>query len=273
MKKALVTILSVTVSVGLMTIFNSYTVEAPKKKEPAAAVAAVGTQEKAVAMINDLIAQNGAFSVQIASPELPIKVKLWQRKGIVKLPTNIPWETFKKDAHQFGVDLHTLLEKDEKGVYYHIEALRKDSSLYNALAQMSQKRSPGRKTGEKETAVLKIGKQPTQVLLRSINLYATSFYQQKLLERIKAVLKGFEEQAKKLRAEAEQAQKTAEQTTTSYESVEDFDFTDIDMDAAEAPMDFGADIEETDFSDRPEVDFAEELPMDKDTDFSLDWGF
>jgi len=272
MKKSLVTILSVTVSVGLMTIFKSYTVEAPKKKEPAA-VTAVGTQEKSVAMINDLIAQNGAFSVQIASPELPIKVKLWQRKGIVKLTTNIPWETFKKDVHQFGVDLHTLLEKDEKGVYYHIEALRRDSSVYNALVQMSQKRSPGRKTGEKETAVLKIGKQPTQALLRSINLYATSFYQQKLLERIKAVLKGFEEQAKKLRAEAEKAQKTAEQTPTSYESTDDFDFAGTDMDSSEFSMDFGADMEETDFSDRPEIDFAEELPMDNESDFSLDWGF
>ncbi len=272
MKKALITILSVTVSVGLMTIFKSYTVEAPKKKEPAV-VAAVGTQEKAVAMINDLIAQNGAFSVQIASPELPIKVKLWQRKGIVKLPTNIPWETFKKDVHQFGVDLHALLEKDEKGVYYHIEALRKDSFVYNVLAQMSQKRSPERKTGEKEAAVLKIEKLPTQALLRSINLYATSFYQQKLRERIKAVLKGFEEQAKKLRAEADKAQKTAEQATTSYESTDDFDFADTDMDVAEAPMDFGTYMEETDFSDRPEVDFAEELPMGKETDFSLDWGF
>ncbi len=273
MKKALVTILSVTVSVGLMTIFKSYTiVEAPKKKEPAAAVA-VGTQEKAVAMINDLITKNGAFSVQIAPPELPIKVKFWQRKGQVQLPTNIPWETFKKDVHQFGVDLHALLEKDEKGVYYHIEALRRDSSVYNALAQMNQHLSPERKTGEKETAVRKIGKQPTQALLRSINLYATSFYQQKLLERIKALLKGFEEQAKKLRTEAEQAQKTAEQTPTSYPSTEDFDFADIDMDITEAPMDFDADIEETDFGDRPEVDIAEELPIDTETDFSLDWGF
>ncbi len=245
MKKAIITIFAVTVSVGLATIHKSYTAETPVKKEPE--VAAVGTPEKAVAMLNELIAKNSAFSVKIAHHELPIKANLWQRKGQLKLPTNIPWETFKRNVHQFGVDLHALLEKDEKGVYYHIEALRKDAAVYNALSQMNQKLPKEQKNGAKES-VLKIGKLPTQGLISSINLYAAAFYQQKLLEQIKTFFKGFEERAKGLRSKEEEAQKTAElpAPTTSFD---EFDYTDtgmdMDMDFADTSMDFGE--TETDF--------------------------
>ena len=192
----------------------------------------------------------------------------------MKLPANVPWETFKKDVHQFGVDLHTLLEKDTKGAYYHIEALRKNAAVYNTLAQMNQKLQQEQKTAAPDQPALKLGKQTAQSLVRGINLYAHAFYQQKLIEQLKGLFKGFEEQAKKLRTAEEGAQKTAEGRPASG-AFDDFDF-DYGEIGTDFGVDFGTDTGVEDFSDWPEVTDVEpsadtEL---KESDIGeIDWGF
>jgi len=220
MKKTAVIILIITVLVGLLVIFKSYTEESTASEQPEPET--VITQDQAVNMINNLIAKNATFLVQIAPPELPINIRIWQRKGQLKLPVDIPWETFKKDVHQFGVDLHTLLEKDAKGIYYHIETVRKDPTLYKLLAYLNQQLAQSQK-GKTNGSIATIGKESTAQIIAGINLYATIFYQQKLLDRLKALLAKFEERAKLLRTKEEEAQKSAEQIDTAP-SGDDFDF-------------------------------------------------
>ena len=103
------------------------------------AVEPLSTHDKAVSLLNTLIKHNAVFSVKIAHQLLPAKAKLWQQRGIFRFPPQVTWDIFKKDVHQFGTSLHALLEKDAKGAYYHLDALRKDYPLYKALESMGHK--------------------------------------------------------------------------------------------------------------------------------------
>lgn len=272
MKKPIITTLALIASISLVTIHHAYTVAQPKQ-EPTESVPSAISTERVVATLNGLIAKNSAFLVKIGHHELPLKVKIWQRKGLLKLPLTISWAMFKRDVQQFDVDLHSLLEKDEKGVYYHIESLAKDTALYSALAAMN-KGFPKAPAKETELA-LKIGKQPKLGLLKILNLYALQFYQNKLLEKIKEFFKGFEERAKGLRTAAEQAQKTAEQQMPTS-SFDEFDYTTYpDTDWAS----YDTTSQEYDFETEAEPTAAEytaeeiELPETEFDINSIDWGF
>lgn len=260
MKKSLNTTLCTAISVSLLTAFNMYAIEELTKTEAKATV--VDTPEQTVTLLKDLISKNEAFSLEIAHPELAIKATIWQRKGVLKLPPTIPWETFKKDVHQFGVALYALLEKDAKGTYYHIEELRNNTLLYHALVKLNRSIPKKENAGNGEP-ISKIGKLPSRLLVHRINVYAIMFYAQKLLELLNTFFKKFEERAQRLRMKEEQAQKAAERRTPSgWLDSFDFEYTRPDLETT---------IDGYDTGTRPEIDEAEFDTAPQETE--IDWGF
>ena len=240
MKKGILIISFTTIFIGFLAI--SKTAD-DKKKEPEA----LETQEKAVATINDLIKKNAAFSVKIAHHLLPIKAKLWKQKGILKIPTNITWDVFKKDVYQFGVSLHSLLEKDSKNFYYHMDSLRKDHPLYKLLGKIKEQLD---KNFSKDLAEPSLKIEKPQSLQRLINVYAAIFYKEKLISMVADFFKKFEAQAKKMREVEERAQRAAEGKSASYDSFDSYGDMDIDYsseDFSSGDEDYSFDLGSFDF--------------------------
>ncbi len=239
MKQTILHISIITVFLGLFAISNS---AQEKKPEPEA----LETKENAVAILNELIKKNELFSVKIAHHLLPAKIQLWKQKKILKIPATITWDLFKKDIHQFEVNLYALLEKDPKGVYYHIDALRKDHALYNLLKKL-QTQTANLFSQDESGSALKIENVKNLVLL--INTYATIFYHEKLLTLIINFFKKFELQTKKMRTSAEQAEKTAGALGTGYDELFEYD-TDFEYTPSLEEDDFSSaiDTEEEDYS-------------------------
>ena len=129
MKKNLTVLISIAAIATVYAMSNNLTTQkgAPKEPEP------LETQEKAVSLITNLIKMNSAFAVKLSSPLLSGKMRQWQQRGLVKVPTEVTWDMFKKDIHQFGTYLYAFLGRDPKtGAYYHIDPLRKDHAIYNS---------------------------------------------------------------------------------------------------------------------------------------------
>lgn len=217
MKQGIIHITIIAICLGLFSLSSKNSAQ-EKKQTPEA----LETEEKTVRMLNELIKKNSVFSIKIAHHLLPTKVTLWRQRGILKLPMNTMWESFIKDVHQFGVHLHSMLEKDPKAVYYHIDSLRKDHALYHLLAKLNLQTN-NLFSQDEPGSVLKIEK--AQNLVRLINVYAMVFYNEKLLAQIKAFFKKFELRAKKMRAQAERAERAAGADTPSYEPSFEYDDT------------------------------------------------
>ena len=226
-KKYLISVLAI-VALGFGLHLTSQQ-EAKKEKEQF-----IGTKQQAIDLINKLITDNSSFSVKLSHPLLPGKVRQWQQKGLVQFPTKqVLWEHFKKDVHQFGSYLHSLLDKNpQTGVYYHVENLQKNPTLYNALQDI-QKTMALHEPKIEHLSPFKLDKESLEALQKIINLYGTQFYQNKLLDTIKEFFKGFEKEAEKIRAVEEAAEKKAAGKPT-FDTVDrgdfDFDTTDYDID-------------------------------------------
>lgn len=269
MKKSVKTILNTLIFMVLFTIFHSYSIEENQASEKKTTPHPVATEKQVVALLDALIKRNTDFSVQIARPELPIKVALWQRKGQIQLPQGITWELFKNAVYQFGVDLYTLLQQDENGQYYHIKDIQNNPALYGTLSAFNTQIMEVKQKENGTTSIIKgVGKQ----LIPLMNIYIHAFYQQKLIEQIKGFLVKFEERAKKLRSAEQEAQKRAEQRIASFTDFDiDYSFPEISYESQyEAPeYTLPADLEALEA--REEASPGIEIPEMKFED--IDWGF
>ncbi len=174
--------------------------------EPKKEVAVTIKPQEVIDLVNALIKKNESFKVKLSNPLLPEKVRLWQNRGLIKYPTKqVPWVTFKKDIDELNTFLHSLLQKNpHTDTYYHIAPIQKNRALYDTL----QKINTALTENESKiivTAPFKLDKPSLEAMQKLINIYGTTFYHDKLLERIKKFLTAFEKEAKKIRSQEEKA--------------------------------------------------------------------
>jgi hypothetical protein len=242
-----------------MSSYVVYSVSQQEAKKEVANQAPVVSQKEIIDLINKIIKENASFAVKLSHPLLPGKVRLWQQRGLVQFPTKQSWSTFIKDVNQFGTYLHTLLERNpQSGEYYHLEKAQKDATLYKNLQKLDQVLSANEPKIERTPSPLKLSKESLEALQKIINTYGTTLYQEKLLEQLDQLLKGFEQEAKKIRTEEEKA--TAQAGRTQRVAPQEFSFEDLEL---------GSDF---DFTSAPEPDIDFTTPSyDTDSeDFSFD---
>ena len=227
-------------------------------KQQESTVEPMGTEKKAVELINKLIKSNQSFGFKIVNPLMPGKIRLWQQRGLVRYPTKLtPWVTFKDDIQKFGSNLYTLLAKDpQTNNYYHIEAFRKNHELYKAFESLLKTIT------EHEPKIellqpFKLSKESMESLQTLINTYGTMLYQDKLLEKLNALLKSFDTKAKEIRTSQEKQEQVAQKKPSSLYNLEDTDDEIFNFDEsysdeiyeAAAPESTGFDLEGLDFGD------------------------
>lgn len=216
----------------------------------------ISTQNEAIELINRLINANQSFSVKLSNPMLPGKMRMWQQRGLVRYPTKMtPWVTFKKDVQQFGSDLHQLLSQDpQTNKYYHLDELRKNHELYRQLQGIDKALKEHEPNIEMAKPFL-LGKESLEAMQKIINAYGTAFYQDKLLEQIKQVIKGFEKEAEQIRKTQEKAQEKARGSRPEQIGVDD-----IDIELYE-PISYQAPSYEPSYESEPAFNL-EELELD-----------
>jgi hypothetical protein len=200
--------------------------------EPEAETAEIATKQQVIDLINKLIKENASFAVKLAHPLLPGKVRLWQQRGLIQFPTRqVPWVTFIKDVHEFGTNLHELLSRDpQTGDYYHVPKIQINALLYNNLQKIDQALSAHEsKIEAAATSPFKLSKESLEALQKLINTYGTTFYQNKLITQISQLLKQFEPEAKKIRAQEEKAAERAGRKKVEDFVMPDFDSSDYDI--------------------------------------------
>lgn len=196
------------------------------------------SQQQLITLINNLIKANQAFTIQLSNPLWQGKVRLWQQTGKVQLPAQqITWEVLKRDIHQFGTYLASLLTKDpQTGTYYHLERLKKDQPLITSLRNLHQALIKHARTPEQDSS-FKLSKESKKPIKGLVDAYATQFYRHRLIEALKNFFQQFETEAKELRSKEEKA---VEQAATQQKSFEEM--PDIDFDYSSTGFDFDEDL-------------------------------
>ncbi len=124
--------------------------EAPKKeevelkkeeKEPEIPKQILTTaHEKIIDALNSFVAHTNAFILKAATiPEMPSKIKRWERKKQIKLKEKQTWNDLKTAIEQLVEKIGSLLERDPvTKEYYHIDELLKHEVLHNNIVKVQK---------------------------------------------------------------------------------------------------------------------------------------
>jgi hypothetical protein len=171
-------------------------------------------QEQAIDTINAIIAHTSAFLVKAATlPELPGKIKKWEKKKLIEWKPELTWNSLKTDIEQFVSQLGHVLDRDQRTkAYYHIDELLKDEPLLNSLKKIQQVVSQYEPLIEEISPLhtMRTSKASKDAFQKMINQYSEALYTLNIVDEIKKLLTKFEPAAKAAREAEEKALQKAE---------------------------------------------------------------
>lgn len=186
-------------------------VEKPKESTPKPVLSS--KHEQAIDTINSIIAHTTAFIVKAATvPDLPNKVKKWERSRLLEWHAGLTWNKLKSDIEQLVSQLGVLLEKDQKTKeYYHLDELLKEESLYNNIKKIQAVVAQYEPRIEEMTPLQNsLSKESKKSFQKMINQYIEALYTLNIVTELKQLFTKFSPKAKISREEEEQAFKKAE---------------------------------------------------------------
>jgi len=172
-----------------------------------------GKQSQAISLIDSIITHTNSFVVKIASSsDLPGKIEFWGKQGTIKeWPATLVWKDFKVQLENFSQKLYRMKDKDSQTKKYkYIDDFIKDETLYNNLAQLKTKIAQYEPMIEiPEFGLEKLSNESKQATQKVANAFTEAFYTLKIPQALQELFEKYEPEAKKARAQEEEAEKKA----------------------------------------------------------------